>query len=286
MKELNTNMKANHPLNIIIMCFSLLIVTICCGRNINKKDVIKIEWCKIPAGSFLMGRSTGERETCEEPLHQVYLNEFFISKYEVTVSLYERFCDETGRKKPNKHYYDSNEYPIDDVSWNEAIDFCHWISQKNGYTISLPTEAQWEKAARGGTVGENYVYESDDLLVEGRTAHPTELLEQYEWFGFNSGGDIHVVGGKKPNPYGLYDILGNVSEWCFDLYDNDYYKKGDKYNPKGPKWNDSGCRVIRGGDFSNDNKALRCSYRRAAMPDFKGVGFRLVKLGSSGAKEK
>ena len=265
------------------ICWLVFILGACligCDNN-NKKNMnspIKIEWCRIPGGDFLMGRSKGERLHWEGPAHLVYLDEFFISKYETTDNQFEVFCKATGRQKPNRDHVESKEYPVVDISWLDAMAFCKWLSQMTGEHISLPTEAQWEKSARGGTTGDNYVYQSEDMPVAGFSGHPIELLELYEWFAFNSNEDYHPVGKLKPNPFGIHDILGNVSERCFDLFDENYYKVSPRKNPQGPAKNENGFRVIRGGNYSTDYKPLRCSYRRGSYPDTKGcIGFRIVK---------
>jgi formylglycine-generating enzyme required for sulfatase activity len=207
----------------------------------------------------------------------VYLDEFSISKYEITYSQFDEFCNATGKQKPYREHVESKNYPVIYISWFDAMDFCKWLSQMTGELISLPTEAQWEKAARGGQTGDTYIYQSEDMPVKGFPGHPTELLELYEWFSFNSNEDYHPVGLLKPNQFGIHDILGNVSEWCFDLFDENYYRVSKKNNPQGPTKNENGYRVVRGGNYSTDYKLLRCSYRRGCQTDANSIGFRIVK---------
>ena len=217
----------------------------------NKKDGSILVY--IPAGSFSMGSNSGSDD--EKPVHSVYLDGYFISKYEITFDQYDRFCKKTIRWKLDDEGWGRGKYPVINVWWDGAVTYCKWVG------LSLPTEAQWEKASRGG---ENYKYSgSDDLNSVG-------------WYYKNSGRKTHPVGEKKANGYGLFDMSGNVEDWCADWYGKRYYKSSPKNNPKGPS---SGkCRVHRGGCWISGAFDCRCARRDYYVPLYSQfIGFRPVK---------
>jgi formylglycine-generating enzyme required for sulfatase activity len=149
------------------------------------------------------------------------------------------------------------------VSWEDAQRFCRWAGCR------LPTEAEWEYACRAGSQ-KKYCF-GDDV----------SRLEEFAWFNKNSGGKLHPVGEKKPNAWGLFDLHGNVWEWCQDWWKDDYYKHSPKTDPAGPERGSA--RVLRGGSFRNDPDSLRCSSRSNYDPDIRGhyIGFRVVCAGAS-----
>lgn len=239
---------------------------------------IKIQWCIVPDGEFDMGADKKEQMfDCEGPKHKVYLNQFYISDKEITRGQYKLFCEETQREFPR--YFDKYplNFPVTYVSWYDAIDFCKWLSKKTGEEIILPTEAQWEKACRAGTLGDTYLY-NDRYVSE---IDPVTLLERTAWFEINSKHKLHPVGQLESNNLGLYDMLGNVLEWCLDFFDEHYYRRSPKENPLGPKASKfkGNARVIRGGAYDSDYHRLRCAYRVGLNAEAKteDVGFRVVK---------
>ena len=218
----------------------------------------------IPAGAFTMGSPSGEGDNDEHPQHKVYLDGYYIGKYEVTNSQYKKFCDVTGHKYPpdpgfsgmSNYFINYPDYPVVEVDWNDAVAYCRWAG------LRLPTEAEWEKAARGG---EDYKYAGSN--------NPDEVA----WYDNNSGGHTHPVGQKEPNGYGSYDMSGNVWEWCSDWYNSGYYSNSPYRNPKGP---DSGTgRVNRGGSWSRYAWYIRCAnrygYTPVRRPD--DLGFRVAR---------
>ncbi len=218
----------------------------------NKKDGSILIY--IPAGEFTMGSN---KHGNEKPVHTVYLDGYFISKYEITFEQYDRFCSETGRNKPTDAGWGRGTRPVMNVDWYDAVAYCKWAG------MSLPTEAQWEKAARGG---ESYKYSgSNDLKDVG-------------WYLKNAGTKTYYVGEKKSNEYGIYDMSGNVWEWCSDWYAKRYYKSSPKNNSKGPS--SGSYRVRRGGGWFNYAYYCRCAYRYYLKPSVSnaGVGFRTVKI--------
>jgi formylglycine-generating enzyme required for sulfatase activity len=198
----------------------------------------------IPPGEFEMGSNDYDDE---KPLHTVYLDGYWIGKYEVTFSQYDRYCDETGKEKPDDEGWERGKRPVINVSWYDAKAYCQWLSKKTGLSFKLPTEAQWEKAARG----------TDNRIYPWGNKEPDETLAN---FNYNLEKTTPVDSYPKgASPYGLLDMAGNVMEWCRDWYGKRYYQSSPDKNPTGPK---SGivC-VLRGGSLGDEAVGLRCSGR-------------------------
>jgi formylglycine-generating enzyme required for sulfatase activity len=208
----------------------------------------------VPAGEFVMGRDMKNADTLpvartpEHPWHIVHVDAFFIDKYEVTNNEYEAFtAHERDKRSP------CDDCPVVRVTWIDAGRYC------GGQRKRLPTEAEWEKAAKGGINEE-----------------PTPLGE-HAWFFSNSGYQTHPVGQKKPNGYGAYDMLGNAREWTSEWYDPGYYRQGITRNPKGPS--DGVRRVERGGAFFLSAKGVTTTIRYNHPPHFRlyFLGFRCAQ---------
>jgi formylglycine-generating enzyme required for sulfatase activity len=240
----------------------------------------------IPSGKFKMGSNDYDNE---KPPHRVYLDGFWMGKYEVTVKQFGLFVKDTGyvtqaessigaytwtgekwEKKEginwrNPGFEQEDNQPVVCVSWIDAMKYCKWLSRKKGLTFRLPTEAQWEKAARG----------SDRRKYPWGDQDPDEILAN---FNFKIEKTAPVDSNPKgASPYGLLDMAGNVWEWCMDWYDENYYKSSPDRNPASP---DSGTsRVVRGGCWSYDAGYLRCAARGDGRPSFRYdyVGFRLCQ---------
>ena len=198
------------------------------SQNTNyDTEVLKIDWVRIPAGEFKMGdnHSGGDSYYADaRPVHTVYLDTYYMSKYEVTFDQYDNFCDDTGRTKPSDEGWCRGNRPVINASWNDAVAFCNWLSEKTGKTIKLPTEAQWEKAARG-TDQRKYAWGNEEPGSNSNLGN----------FGMNVGKTSPV--GSFPlgvSPYGLHDMNGNVREYCSDWYSASYYSISPKNNPQGP----------------------------------------------------
>ncbi len=219
-----------------------------------RKMLSKIEWVKIPAGKFRMG----SREDKDAAVHTVTLDSFYMSKTLVTFDQYDLFCEETGREKPGDEGWGRSDRPVINVFWDDANDFCKWLSAKIGENVHLPTEAQWEYACRAGTTGDRY---GD--------------LDEIAWYDKNSGGKTHPVAQKKPNAFELYDMLGNVWEWCNDYYGD--YPTEAVANPTGPGTGSG--RVLRGGGWGHGDWSCRAACRSALRPAVRdaSVGFRLAR---------
>jgi len=237
------------------------------------------EMAYIPAGSFEMGDAMNETEAWMQrsrPLHTVRLDGFYIDKTEVTVGQFKAFLADsgyhwTGSWDDVDQYSPGDDYPMIYVDWNDAMAYAKWSGKR------LPTEAEWEYAARGGLVGQRYPWGSEK--ADGSQGNFADKSSAVDWANANVDDGYATcspVGSYPPNSYGLYDMGGNVWEWCADWYSSDYYSKSPVKNPLGP---DSGSsRVVRGGSWSNYTYYLRVAYRGYYFPHNRigGLGFRCV----------
>jgi len=218
----------------------------------------------IKPGSFLMGSDL--KNNNEKPLHKVIIKKgFYMGKYDVTFKEYDKFCKDTKRKKPSDEGYGRGNMPVINVSWNDAEAYAKWLSKKTKMNYELPTEAQWEYVARAGTT------------TKWSFGNDVNKLKDYAWYKNNSNNRPHLVGLKKPNPWGIYDMYGNVWQWCRDRYIFGY-----KNTPRDGSANTSGDqidRVLRGGSWFNDAKYLYSFHRYGYVPKGAGsvFGFRLVR---------
>ena len=230
----------------------------------------------IPAGSFKMGcvPSDSKCQKDEKPRHSVYLDSFQIDKIEVTVSQYKK-CVDAGECKAAKtttdkwaKYYNWNKsgrenHPINGVDWNDATNYCKWKGKR------LPTEAEWEKAARGGTDSAYYWGNSSTNQCGYANGADESAKREFSDWTVSSCDDGYIgtspAKSFKPNDYGLYDMTGNVYEWCSDWYGESYYKDSPSKNPTGATSGSS--RVLRGGSWGYDSRLLRASHRYCSYPD-------------------
>jgi len=209
------------------------------------RNSIGMRFKLIPAGSFMMGSNSSNADDDESTIHRVTISRpFYIGVYEVTQEQYESVMG------INPSHFRGSNRPVESVSWNDAVEFCRRLSQMEGVTYRLPTEAEWEYACRANTTTD-YYWGSDSA-------------ERYTWYGQNSGYQTHDVGQKRPNAWGLHDIAGNVWEWCSDWYDEDYYSRSPSRDPQGPSSGER--RVLRGGSWSDYPRYLRVSYRNWFSP--------------------
>jgi formylglycine-generating enzyme required for sulfatase activity len=219
----------------------------------------------IPAGEFQMSDSLDGMWDAL-PVHTVYLDAFYIDIYEVTNAQYKKFMDATGHKASvywNDPNYNAQNNPVVGVSWDDAKAYADWADER------LPTEAEWEKAARGGLSGKKYPW-GDEVTHDNAN------------YGGTGGKDIwngtSPVGSFDPNGYGLYDMAGNVWEWCADWYGGNYYANSPKLNPIGPS--SGSYRVLRNGSWYDDTYYLRVASRYYSDPRIihSSVGFRCAWL--------
>ncbi|MFY9841966.1 MAG: formylglycine-generating enzyme family protein [Terriglobales bacterium] len=228
---------------------------------------------RIPAGWFLMGSEAGQDN--EKPVHRVWVDEFLLAACQVTNSDYARFLLETASLPPpfwSDPAFSHPAQPVVGVSWHEATRYCEWLSVRVGGapivgTFRLPTEAEWERAARGGYDGALYPW--GDEAPQSLPGFADRCAERW-----NTGPE--PVGRAEPNAYGLYNMCDNVHEWCSDWYAPDYYAVSPERNPRGPESGER--RASRGGSWRHHIKMSRCAARSSIPPEFKyaDYGFRVA----------
>lgn len=243
----------------------LILPILICVLLSNAQNKPVIEWVDIPGGSFLMGSPISEFDRSEyEIQHQVTLGAFKMSKFEVTFAQYDLFCNATGRKKPADNGWGRDKRPVVNVSWDDANAFAQWIGAR------LPTEAEWEYACRAGTTTP---FHTGNNVTTSQANYNGNFPYNNNPKGENRAKTI-PVGSFAPNAFGLYDMHGNVWEWCNDWYAE--YTKEAKTNPLGPA---SGkYKIYRGGGWDLIAQFCRSARRRYQTPDrkFNYMGFRIV----------
>lgn len=220
------------------------------------------ELVHVPECVFHMGDIFGECREDALPVHEVRLDSFYIGKYPVTQKQWKKVMG----LNPSLFLLGKN-HPVECVSWHDVQVFLTRLNELTGKNYRLPTEAEWECAARGGK-NEKWAGTCD----EG-------WLEEYAWYKSNAGGRTHAVGKKEPNAYGIYDMSGNVLEWCSDWWNQDYYRHSISANPQGTA--DGSIRSIRGGGWNFIPRCTQNAFRAGASPDCAcpTIGFRLVLPG-------
>ena len=219
----------------------------------------------VEGGTFQMGGSDKNAKEWEKPVHNVTLDDYYIGMCEVTNELWRAVMEDglpSGIDEPEWYYYNLGYYPQNMVSYGECLDFISKLNELTGHEFSLPTEAQWEYAARGGNKSKGYLYSGSN--------DPSEVGWCYE----NDANEPNIVCTMKPNELGLYDMTGNVMEWCADYYGP--YTEEAQVNPTGPASGEH--RVMRGGSVINFYDESRVSHRVGGEPNshFFFVGFRLA----------
>jgi len=268
---------------------------------------VAMEMIWIPGGTFRMGSRMSPEEVVkkyggaagdekrfqdEHPVHEVELDGFWLGKFEVTNAQFRKFRASHSSREWEGRDLNGDNQPAVRVTWNDAKAFCDWLSEKTGKTYTLPTEAQWEYACRAGTETERYWGDDDETM--GRYANVLdhtgrEAAKKFfeknnvrwqEWFAANTTDDYVVsapVGSFSPNKFGLYDMIGNVWEWCSDWYGEKYYGESPRRNPTGPAT--GAARVLRGGSWIyapwNARSALRTWYSPSTR--YYNIGFRVCR---------
>jgi formylglycine-generating enzyme required for sulfatase activity len=270
--------KRKKKFPILLVAAGLAAVTVAVLLLTKKKDSTRnnaqevynsIEWIDIPAGEFQMGDNFNEGASDERPVHTVYLDSYKIARYELTFDQYDKFCDDTGKNKPSDERWGRGTRPVINVSWDDAKAFCDWLSKKTGRDIHLPTEAQWEKAARG-TDQRRYPWGNSSPNCS--TANYAGCCRQTKPVGSYSSG---------VSPYGVHDMAGNVYEWCSDWYSDTYYSSSPRNNPTGSAIPTvPGTRILRGGAWNSKALALRSTrrhYGHQFASRYRNYGFRLAQ---------
>lgn len=225
-----------------------------------KDKATGMEFVFVKGGCYLMGDVAGEANKDETPSHKVCVGDFYLGRYEVTRDQWQKI---SGSIPDNNDKCIEANCPVENIGWQDAVKFIQALNKKSKAKYRLPTEAEWEYAARSGGRDEKYAGGSD--------------LDAVAWYAGNSGNVPHSVGMKKPNGLGLYDMTGNVEEWCSDYYSKDYYGTSPVMDPKGPA--DGSERVQRGGNYDDEALWLRTVHRRhdnESHAGFERYGFRLV----------
>ena len=238
---------------IVLLCFYEITILAAEKKDSVTRDDVNM--VLVPGGKYSMGTEDGDPD--EAPIHEVYVDSFYIDIQEVTIAQYKKFIEATGHKKPDywQPELDKSNDPVVGVSWEDARAYAAWAGKR------LPTEAEWGYASRGGSMKGKYPWGDK----------PDISFANFKSFG------ILPVKSLNPNGYGIYDMIGNVWEWCSDWYDEEYYHVKTDKNPKGPMTGTY--KVLRGGAWYCDEKEVRLSNRFFALPDNKSynIGFRCVK---------
>ena len=216
----------------------------------------------VTGGSYTMGSEHGERD--EKPSHKISVDAFWMAKTETTVGQWQLFCTSTGRAMPNAPWFGWKEdHPMVNISWDDAVAYCYWLREQSGKMFRLPTEAEWEFAANGGTKGKGFNYSGNNIP------------DSVAWYGHKSSATMPVA-QKPPNEIGLFDLSGNAWEWCADWYDENYYQEKAVANPRGPSH--GRFKVLRGGAWDIGAKNTRNAYRNPLSPSSRNhnKGFRVV----------
>lgn len=237
------------------------------SRLITNLDqmITEPEMIVIHAGEFIMGCDNGADN--ERPVHRVFVDEFAIGRFAITNQHYQSFVEATGHQIPqgwNDPRFNHLDQPVTSVSWFDVAAYCEWLSEKTAKLYRLPTEAEWERAARGGLEGKLYTW--------GDEGPERQLNYSQLWLN-----GPERVGQRPPNGFGLHDISENVHEWCSDWFGERYYLDSPSSNPRGPETGTR--RASRGGSWRHQIKITRVSARSSIPPEFKysDYGFRIVE---------
>lgn len=269
------------------------------GNFSNNEERLLQNMVLIKGGTFIIGCTSEQEEDCfytEQPAHQVTVQDFYLSKYEVTLQEFKAFmdatnyrtdadkkgsswtwngsicreqngvnwwhCDVAGKPRLKEDY----NHPVIYVSWNDAVAYCHWLAQTTGKKYRLPSEAEWEYAARGGCSGSKYKYSGSNNL------------DEVAWHEDNCGYKTHPVGQKKANELGLYDLTGNVMEWCQDRFQDWHEGYSNSVPTTLIDTASHSNRVIRGGGWNHEKRHCRVYYRYYYLSEAQGfsLGFRLA----------
>ena len=261
-------------------------------RKVNKapnQDPLQIVTVKVSGGSFDLG--SDDEADDRKPAHTVKLSDFQMGAYEVTQAQWKSIMGN------NPSMYNCAECPVTNVSWNDVQQFIEKLNSKTGKHYRLPTEAEWEYAARGGS--NEHLTKTKDVVARGgvnellisnqneRVPAKDKTGDKYSgnknapqtvaWFDRNSESHVHPIGRKKANDLGIYDMSGNAEEWCSDFYANTYGSKSNTENPKGPNGGKS--HVVRGGSWASNKDEINITRRAAYLPNTKtnSLGFRVVE---------
>ncbi|MDF1580008.1 MAG: formylglycine-generating enzyme family protein [Desulfuromonadales bacterium] len=252
------------------------------GSGSWTESLTGMEFVRIPGGCFQMGSPANEKDrgSDEGPVHEVCVDGFSIGKFEVTNAQYRKYKSGHTSKDYGGNSLNGDDQPAIYVSWEDATEYAKWLSRQTGKSFRLPTEAEWEYAARAGTRTARWWGESPDQAC--RNANVADQSAKRKWSNWtvhncDDGYAVTApVGRFAANAFGLHDMLGNVWEWCQDWYDSGYYAKSPRQNPQGPSGGSD--RVHRGGSWTSGARLVRASNRNGGAPGnrYNYLGFRLL----------
>ncbi len=282
-------------LSFLWLCLMLVAVPALLAEHAFSDRVTGMEFVWVSGGSFQMGQTESEKEDlikgmgrdkyekyCAEelPRHRVCVDGFWMGKYEVTNAQYRHFKSIHDSKSYKGHSLNGDKQPVVEVSWEDAVAYAEWLSAGSSGKFRLPTEAEWEYACRAGTA--TVCFWGDDASSACRYANVGDKTAQKEWSTWivhdcEDGFKVTApVGSFQPNSFGLYDMLGNVWEWCSDWFGSNYYNESPEQNPRG--FSSGTYRIARGSCWDNPPRYVRSASRNMRRPGNLGyhLGFRLV----------
>jgi formylglycine-generating enzyme required for sulfatase activity len=264
----------------------LVYTSICFGETlyVPMPGDVTMELVKIPQGSFMMGSPDNEknRTNDEGPQHYVYIDSFYMGKYEVTNKQYRAFRPDHDSKDYKEYSLNGDNQPVANVDWNWAKEFCRWLSKETERNFRLPSEAEWEYACRAGTATSMYWGDDIDTACKHANVSNPGIKKEFnwQWEAFNCEDGYKVtspVGSFTPNKFGLYDMLGNVSEYCMDNYHNNYNDAPKDGTAWVVPYNKD--HVLRGGSWYDGPIDCRSAARSYPVPGYRlnsTWGFRVV----------
>ena len=258
----------NRPMSVLSWrCLLLILILLPAVPTLSAElaagaEAPGIKLAFVQGGCFAMGDQFGDGGMDEKPVHEVCVDSFYLGAYMVTEAQWQAVM---GKTTPPHRPVKGPDYPVTGVSWHDAGDFLAKLNKMSGLDYRLPTEAEWEYAARSGGKRQKYAGTGDE-----------QLLGDFACYEETCDGRMEPVGHRRPNELGLYDMGGNAWEWVLDRYDAYYYRQSPRQNPPGDPFGVN--RVVRGGSSASASGNLRCSYRDYVAPDVRrdGIGFRVL----------
>jgi sulfatase modifying factor 1 len=316
-------MSATHPLLFTLLAAAIFAAKLNADPPATLHNSLGMSLVRIPAGEFLMGTPPPQTDAQKEDYNEAerqhtvrITRDFYIGKHEVTRGAFAKFVDTTGYKTTLERtggtgfgydpasksieilprfnwrevgYPTRDDQPVFNIDWDDATAFCKWLTQKEGHTHRLPTEAEWEYVCRGGTKTQYSTGDDEDSLKGFANLSDASFIAKYPaatWsVAWNDGHAFAApVGSFRPNAFGVYDMHGNVWEWCQDWYAADYFEHSPTDDPPGPATGT--IHVLRGGAFTNRFRFLRSADRDATRPKYRQnfTGFRVVREMESQAR--
>ncbi len=266
-------MKAKYYYGIAVLALgiiSMAFINLTTDEKLSESQLVKIE-----GGTYTIGQNSGEGD--EKPEHEVEISSFYMSKYEITVAEFRKFCEATNREMPKTPRWGwQDNHPIINTTWNDASDYINWLNKLEKENYRLPTEAEFEYVIRNG--GKTGIYPWTGDVPKNENLADRSLKKETGssriWSNYDDGFPYTApVGSFEPNSLGIYDINGNIWEWCSNWYSE--YTNEKKTNPKGPSSGSN--KVGRGGSYNADPWHSRSASRSYVEPTFEGPGFRLAK---------